>query len=66
MGVLNAILVGAVLVLVGLIIVWILGYVGVTIPDNIQKVYLVIVAIVVIIAIVATLLGGTPPISILR
>lgn len=64
-GVLNIGLTAAILVAVGLVIVWILSWLGMAVPDNIKKIYLVIVAIVVLIQAVS-LLFGLPVIGVVR
>jgi hypothetical protein len=58
-GVLNCIIVAAVLVLVGLIIVWVAQIFEWPIPWNIQRVYLLIVLVVFIICVIS-LLSGAP------
>jgi hypothetical protein len=58
LGIINIFLVAAIMVLVGLIIVWLASLLKFDIPDPVQKVYLVIVLLVVIYMFVALLLGG--------
>lgn len=57
LGVINIAIVAAILVLIGLIIVWFMSWLGFPIPDQIQKVYMVIVALICLYMIVALLLG---------
>ena len=58
LGVLNIIIVVAVLLLVGALIQWALSAIaGIAIPANIVKLYLVIVAVIAIYLLVALLLG---------
>ena len=56
-GVLNCVLVAAILVLLGAIIVWIAGLFSWPIPWNIQLLYLLIVLIVFVICVISLLLG---------
>jgi bacteriorhodopsin len=58
LGLINIGIVVAILLLVGYIIIWILGMVGFAIPDMIQKIYMVIVALIALYMIVALLLGA--------
>jgi len=57
LGLINIAIVVAVLILVGYVILWILGIIGFPVPDMVQKLYMVIVALVAIYMIVALLLG---------
>jgi len=58
LGVLNIIIVVAVLLLVGALVQWALQAIaGIAIPANIVKLYLVIVAVIAIYLLVALLLG---------
>jgi hypothetical protein len=62
LGLINVAIVVAVLILIGYIVVWIFGMIGFGIPDNVQKIYMVIVALYALYLIVALLLGvGGPP-----
>jgi hypothetical protein len=58
-GVLNCILLVAVLVLVGAIVVWVASIFEWPIPWNIQRIYLLICLLIFVIC-VASLLVGTP------
>jgi hypothetical protein len=64
LGLINVAIVVAVLVLVGLIVVWLGGLLGVAIPQQIQRVYLIIVFLVGLYMVVA-LLFGLPTLRIL-
>jgi Na+-translocating ferredoxin:NAD+ oxidoreductase RnfD subunit len=57
-GVLNCVLVAAVLVLIGAIIVWVANIFEWPIPWNIQRIYLLIVLVVFIICVVSLLVGA--------
>lgn len=61
LGLINIAIVVAIFVLIGYIIVWILGIIGFAVPEMVQKLYMVIVALIALYMIVALLLGiGTP------
>lgn len=57
LGVINIALYVAILVLIGLIIVWFASWIGFAIPENIQRIYMVIVALIALYMIVALLFG---------
>jgi bacteriorhodopsin len=57
LGVINIAIVVAVLVLIGYIAMWILGALGFAVPANVQKIFMVIVALIALYMIVALLLG---------
>jgi hypothetical protein len=57
LGLINIAIVVAILVLVGYIILWILGLIGFPVPAMVQKLYMVIVALIALYMIVALLLG---------
>lgn len=57
LGLVDIGIVVAIFVLIGLVIVWVLGYLGFPVPANIQKVYLVIVALIALYMLIALLLG---------
>lgn len=61
LGLINIAIYVAILILVGLIIVWIFGWLGLAIPAQIQKVYLIIVALIALFMIVSLLLGIAVP-----
>jgi hypothetical protein len=57
LGLINIAIYIAILVLIGLIIVWFASWLGFAIPAQIQKVYMIIVALIALYMIVALLLG---------
>jgi hypothetical protein len=57
-GVLNCVLVAAILVLLGAIIVWVASLFQWPIPWNIQRIYLLIVLLVFIICVISLLVGA--------
>jgi hypothetical protein len=57
-GVLNCILVAAVLVLLGAIVVWVAGMFQWPIPWNVQRIYLAVVLLVFIICVISLLVGA--------
>jgi hypothetical protein len=57
LGIINIAIVVACLVLIGLVIVWFMSWLGFPIPDKIQKVFMIIVALIALYMIVALLLG---------
>jgi hypothetical protein len=61
LGLINIAIYVAILVLVGLIIVWFAGWLNFAIPENIQRVYMVIVALIALYLIIALLLGMPVP-----
>lgn len=65
LGLLNIGINVALLVLVGLVVAWILGWLGLAIPENIKKVYLVIVALIALYQ-VAALVFGLPTYGVIR
>jgi len=65
LGLINVGIVVAVLLLVGVIALWILGMLGVALPDQARKLYIVIVALIALYLIVALLLG-LPTVRILQ
>jgi hypothetical protein len=66
LGIINIAIVVAILILIGLLVVWLLSFISFSIPENIQKVYLVIVGLIALYMLVALLLGLPIPISIIR
>ena len=62
LGLINTAIVVAILVLIGLVIVWMLGWLGFAVPANVQKVYMVIVALIALYMIVSLLLGLPLPV----
>lgn len=57
LGVINIAVVVAVLIAIGLVIEWIMGWLGFPVPENLRKVYVIIVALIALYMIVALLLG---------
>ena len=57
LGLINIGIVVAILLLIGVIAIWILGWLGVALPDEARKIYIVIVALIALYMIVALLLG---------
>ena len=57
LGLINVAIVVAILILVGYIILWIMGIIGFPVPAMVQKMYMVIVALIALYMIVALLLG---------
>jgi MFS superfamily sulfate permease-like transporter len=51
----------AILVLIGLVVVWFASWLGFAIPAQIQKVYMIIVALIALYLIIALLLGLPVP-----
>jgi hypothetical protein len=66
LGIINIAIVVAILVLIGLVIVWFMSWLGFPIPDNIQKVYMVIVALIALYMLVAILFSLPVPFTIVR
>ena len=64
LGLINIGIVVAILLLIGVIAVWILGWLGVALPNEARKIYIVIVALIALYMIVALLLG-LPGVSVL-
>ena len=56
-GILNCLLVAAILVLVGAIVVWIAGLFSWPIPWNIQRIFLLIVLLIFVICVFSDLVG---------
>jgi hypothetical protein len=61
LGLINIAIYVAILVLIGLIIVWFASWLGFAIPAQIQKVYMIIVALIALYLIIALLLGLPVP-----
>lgn len=57
-GLLNIGIYVAVMLLVGVLAQWIIGWLGVTLPDLAVKLYIVIVALVALVMLVSLLLGA--------
>jgi hypothetical protein len=61
LGLINIAIYVAILVLIGLIIVWFASWLNFPIPQNIQRVYMVIVALIALYMILALLFGLPMP-----
>jgi hypothetical protein len=61
LGLINVAIYVAILVLVGLIVVWVFGWLGFAIPENIQRVYMAIVALIALYLIIALVFGLPVP-----
>jgi hypothetical protein len=57
LGVINAAILVAILVLIGAIIVWFCGMMSIIVPEQVRRIYLIVVALVGLYMIVALLLG---------
>jgi len=57
LGLINVCIVVAVLLLVGYIVLWLFGLLGFSFPDMVQKLFLIIVALIALYMIVSLLLG---------
>ena len=57
LGLINIAIVVAILILIGYVAMWLLGLLGFPIPAPVQKIYMVIVALIALYMIVALLLG---------
>jgi hypothetical protein len=61
LGVINVAIYVAILLLIGAVIVWILGVVGLGVPEQVKHVYLIIVALIALYLIVSLLFGIVIP-----
>jgi protein-S-isoprenylcysteine O-methyltransferase Ste14 len=57
LGLINVGIVVAILLLIGVIALWIMNMLGVNLPDQARKLYIIIVALIALYLIVALLLG---------
>jgi len=57
LGIINIAIVVAILLLVGAIILWFCSWMGLAVPPNVQKGYIVVVALIGLYMLVALLLG---------
>ena len=57
LGVINILIVVGVLMLVGAIVLWFCSWMGLAVPPNVQKGYIVVVALIGLYMLVALLLG---------
>ena len=61
LGIINAAVIGVLLILAGLIILWVLSWFNLSIPEQIQRMYVILVALYVLYLIVGSLFGlGAP------
>jgi hypothetical protein len=65
LGLIDIAIVVAILVLIGYIIIWLLGLLSFSVPVQVQKIYMVIVALIALYMIVSLLLG-VPSLRLLR
>jgi hypothetical protein len=61
LGLINIAIVVAVLVLVGYVVLWLMSLIGFPVPAMVQKLFMIIVALIALYMIVALLLGIGPP-----
>ena len=66
LGVINILIVVAILILIGYIILWVLGLLGFPLPAMVQKIYMVVVALIALYMLVQLLLGGAMPFVVVR
>ena len=57
LGIINIAIVVAILLLIGAIILWFCGWMGLAVPANVQKGYMIIVGLIGLYMLVALLLG---------
>ena len=57
LGIINIAIVVAILLLIGAVILWFMSWMGMAVPPNVQKGYLVVVALIGLYMLVALLLG---------
>jgi hypothetical protein len=57
LGIINIAIVVAILLLVGAVILWFMSWMGLAVPPNVQKGYIVVVALIGLYMLVALLLG---------
>jgi hypothetical protein len=61
MGIINTAIVVALLLLIGAIIVWFCGWMGLAIPDMVQKIYMILVALIALYMLVGLIFGLPVP-----
>lgn len=66
LGLINIAIVVAILVLIGYIVVWIFSWLNFAIPATVQKIYMIIVALIALYMIVQLLLGVAPRFSLIQ
>ena len=57
LGIINIAIVVAILLLIGAVILWFMSWMGLAVPPNVQKGYIIIVALIGLYMLVALLLG---------
>jgi hypothetical protein len=57
LGVLNIAIVVAILMLIGAVIVWFCGYMSIAVPVQVQRGYIVVVALIALYMLIALMLG---------
>lgn len=57
LGLINIALTVAILLLIGYIVLWLFSWIGFAVPANVQKIYMVIVALVALYMLVALITG---------
>jgi len=57
LGIINIAIVVAILLLIGAVILWFMSWMGMAVPPNVQKGYLVVVALIGLYLLVSLLLG---------
>ena len=58
LGLINIAIYVAILILIGLVVDWFLGWIGFGVPEPIRRIYMVIVALIALYMIVALLFGA--------
>jgi hypothetical protein len=66
LGLINIAIVVAILVLIGYIVVWLFSWLGFAIPETVQRIYMIIVALVALYMIVSLLLGMPVPLAVIH
>jgi hypothetical protein len=65
LGLVNIAIVVVLLLIIGAVAIWLASWLSVSIPQNVQKLYLVLVALIALYMIIA-LIFGLPSVSIVR
>lgn len=66
LGIINIAIVVAILVLIGYLVVWLFSWLGFAIPQPVQRIYMIIVALIALYMIVALLLGMPSPLAVIH
>jgi hypothetical protein len=61
LGIINIAIVVAVLLLIGAVIVWFCGWMGLAIPEMVQKIYMILVALIALYMLVGLIFGLPVP-----